>query len=292
MNPADKTPTERRARPRRTITITLSLPTAVSSLIMLCVGFICVFSIGILLGRGHNLEANIPQLERLMPQAAPTEQPRLIDRDSDPIPPPSEGNPQAASGVGEERPAASSSQAAGQTAARQGNASLSTGGQGDSAASRNPAARQPPPQDARNRVMDQGDLAYRESLKQKPAPPASRRAASGQTKQPAAKAGTTAQPPAGTAAKQPPPAAGQDVFNYVYQVAAYKNGGMSDKLASKLKAAGLKARTEKSVENGTTWYKTLVDFRGSPDDTNTLRAKLNAQGFTRLILRSKVPAKP
>lgn len=251
MNPTDKTPVERRSGPRRTITITVSLPTAISSLIMLCIGFVCVFSIGILLGRGHNIEANIPQLERLMPQAGPTEQPRLIDHDSEQNPPQGTENPQAA------------------------------------APSRSTAAQQTP-QDSRNRVMDQGDLAYRESLKQKPTSSAAQRSASGQAKQPA---GKTGQPSAGSADQQKSATEGQEIFNYVYQVAAYKDGGMSDKLASRLKTVGLKARTEKSVENGTTWYKTVVDFRGSPDDTNSLRAKLKDQGLTRLILRSKVPVK-
>ena len=66
-----------------------------------------------------------------------------------------------------------------------------------------------------------------------------------------------------------------------------KDSAMADKLAAKLKAAGLKARTEKSQEKNAVWYRTVVDFRGTPDETDGLRAKLKEQGLGRPILKSK-----
>ena len=311
MNTTDKPPLEKRGGSNRGITVTLSLPTVISGAIMLCAGFIGVFSLGILLGRGHNIESRIPQLERIMPQAAHQEQPKVIAQGemlptapgqgaSDPNAGKSAGQ-DAARGGGQPSPQGTPP-AAGQTTAQNpgrgsgpasapgapqpsGQTTGRSGGAQSGAATPLVAAGTPPPaKDARNQVMDQGDLGYRDSLKQNTKPiiqrPAS--AKSQQTKGKADAAAQAKQPQAESAAKN-------QTFNYVYQVAAYKEADMSDKLAAKLKAAGVKARTEKSQENGGTWYKTVVDFRGTPDDTDKLRAKLKPLGFSRLILKSKVP---
>lgn len=284
MNPAEKTTMDKRTTSSgRTVTITLSLPTVVSGLIMLCAGFVGVFSLGILLGRGHNIEARIPQLERIMPQAVHPEQPKIV-------------------GQGESRPAGASGEPAGRgtgpetaQAGTQPAAGRSGNPQDNTAAARAAAGPQNPPPDPRNQVMAQGDLAYRDSLKQHAKPVTSKPGSSKQqppkgkpdkaAKEKADASPQSKQPPADSAADK------QGVFNYVYQVAAYKDADMSDKLAAKLKAAGIKARTEKTQEGGGVWYRTVVDFRGSPDDTDGLRTKLKTQGLTRLILRTKVPAR-
>ena len=283
MNPAEKTPMDKRTGSGRTVTITLSLPTVISGLIMLCAGFVGVFSLGILLGRGHNIEARIPQLERIMPQAAHPEQPKVVGQ----------GEPRPAGPTGEQAgrgAAPETAQAGTQPAAgRSGNV------QDHAASTRAAAGAQSPPPDPRNQVMDQGDLAYRDSLKQHARPVTSKPGSSKQ-QPPKGKPEKTAkektdaspqsrQPQADSAADKP------GVFNYVYQVAAYKDADMSDKLAARLKAAGIKARTEKTQDGGGVWYRTVVDFRGSPDDTDGLRAKLKTQGLTRLILRAKVPVR-
>jgi len=39
-----------------------------------------------------------------------------------------------------------------------------------------------------------------------------------------------------------------------------------------------------------TWYRILVSFRGTPEDTRALRATLLKQGIDKIIMRSKVPA--
>lgn len=267
MNLSDKLAAEKRAFSRRTITFTLTPPTAASALIALCLGFICVFSLGILLGRGYDIEARIPQLEKIMPQPGPTEPPTVIARSENLPAPEKPGDGAAASG---QAPAATGQNPSG------------------------PATE--PPENIRNRVINQGDLAYRESLKHSPPPPrravakeppkAPKPQASPQEKRPAAKNTKNAK-----TEKASKPSVKQEKFSYTYQVAAYKNEAMSEKLVARLKKAGLKARTEKSRSNGTVWYKTLVDFRGSPDDVNSLRAKLSSHGLSRLILRSKTPAR-
>ena len=254
MNPAEKAPAPKRPG-GRTVTVTLSLPTVISGLIMLCAGFVGVFALGIILGRGHNIESRIPQLERIMPQPEHTGQPRVI------------AGGEVASGGGQTVPPAAQ------------NATRPEGGQ---AAGRAGAETRTPPADPRNQTMDQGDLAYRDSLKhQQPKGSGSRQQPKGKPEQPAK--GKT-EPPAKADQNKP---TGREVFNYVYQVAASKDSAMADKLAAKLKAAGLKARTEKSQEKNAVWYRTVVDFRGTPDETDGLRAKLKEQGLGRPILKSK-----
>ena len=165
------------------------------------------------------------------------------------------------------------------------NATRQDGGQ---AAGRAGAETRAPRADSRNQTMDQGDLANRDSLKHQPPQrggSARQQPAKGKPEQTAK--GKTESP---AKADQNKPA-GREVFNYVYQVAASKDSAMADKLATKLKAAGLKARTEKSQEGNVVWYRTVVDFRGTPDDTDGLRAKLKEQGLGRPILKSKTPAR-
>lgn len=271
MTPAERTPMDKRAAGSgRTITITLRLPTAVSGLIILCAGFIAVFSLGILLGRGYDIEGRIPQLERIMPQAAHPEQPSVVAQDQ-------------TRSIGQS------------TDSAPGGTEPAAGGSGsgqDNTAARTVAAPSHPPSDPRGQVMGQGDLAYRDSLKQRQRPSGQKQGAARQEPS-GGKTATTAREKTGSAKQtQPEGAAGkQNAFAYVYQVAAYKDAAMSDKLAARLKAAGIRARTEKFQGSGSTWYRTVVDFRGSPDDTDGLRAKLKAQGLTRLILKSKTPAR-
>ena len=253
MNPAEKAPAPKWPG-GRTVTLTLSLPTAISGLIMLCAGFVAVFALGIILGRGHNIESRIPQLERIMPQPEHTGQPRVIA-----------GGEVVSEGGGQTVPPAAQ------------NATRQDGGQ---AAGRAGAETRAPRADSRNQTMDQGDLAYRDSLKHQPPQ------RGGSARQQPAKG--KVEPPAKTGQNKP---AGREMFNYVYQVAASKDSAMADKLAARLKAAGLKARTEKSQEGNVVWYRTVVDFRGTPDDTDGLRAKLKEQGLGRPILKSKTPAR-
>jgi cell division septation protein DedD len=272
---ADKFPILNKQRfSQRTVNITVSLSTLLSSLIVLCAGFVVVFALGILLGRGYNVEAHIPQLERIMPRAERAEQPAVISHSEPPAGPSRE---QAA-----KKTEAESTQGAapGSTAQPSGNV---RDGAGDSRA----AAKQPgPPADAHNQVMQQGELAYRDNLKQQPGALTQKKVS------PERQGDKTDGKPAPQSGKSPSgnTATQQTAFNYVYQVAAYKDAAPSDKLVARLKAGGIKARTEMAQEGGTVWYRTMVDFRGSPDDTDGLKEKLGALGLTRLLLKSKTQA--
>lgn len=59
----------------RTVTITLSLPKAVFSVLFVFFILIWVFIFGIMLGRGHNPEDVVPELAKVMPAPAATAEP-------------------------------------------------------------------------------------------------------------------------------------------------------------------------------------------------------------------------
>ena len=150
-------------------------------------------------------------------------------------------------------------------------------------------------------VMTAQDLGFRDSLKDKPAvnsgskntrKPADAAAKPAATRKPAEK--TTAK---ATESKTTKPAVTADTknsaerFDYQFQVAAYKAKAQADAFTAKLKAGGFSAKTEKTTENGSIWYKNIVSFRGTPDDVDSLRAKLKAHKINTLIRKSKVPVK-
>ncbi len=108
----------------------------------------------------------------------------------------------------------------------------------------------------------------------------------------------------GTAAAKPQPAdkpapakpeepakPAPNTFDFVYQLGAHKDTASSDAQAAKLKKLGYKARTEKSVENGATWYRTLVSFRGTVEEALKMKKQMTAQKLPQPILRSRAPAR-
>ena len=251
---------------KRTVTLTFSPAQLISSVAGLGIIIVWVFILGVVLGKGYTPESHIPELAKMMPKGEGAEAPRVISPDT----PLSNATAGVAAGTAE-------------------------GGES-------------------SEVIQPGDMAYRQSLKNTPGQrtPAARTPAQTTTpattpparaSTPPAQAGSAAaalsaaqnrqaqpgtQPVATTQAVQP--AAGS-TFNYVYQVAAYKDQPSCDALVAKLKQAGFGASTEKSESNGSTWYKTLITFKGTPDDINTLRTKLSAHKLDRLILRSKTPTR-
>ena len=276
-------------RPGRRITLSLSPAAAMGGIVGLCAGFVLIFSLGVLLGRGHNLGKSIPELERIMPERAVPAPPQVIAEDVNPAAP--------------QTPAAQSAPQS----------------EGD-------AAHQEPPASG---VIAQGDLGYRENLKQ-PAPAARPAAAQGKPsakpgdepkqtdkatdklnasdktvdkpKPAATRAGASpdlrplSSGPERTAPIKPVGQEGASsgdtqLYHYIYQAAAYKDELACAAFADKLKKAGFKAGVQKSVDGATTWYRTVVDFTGKPDDTDALREKLKQHGVPRVIMTSKTPAR-
>ncbi len=137
-------------------------------------------------------------------------------------------------------------------------------------------------------VIPAGELSYVDALKQgRPRPQAAAPAHPAEAPTPAERVKPQEKPQAVPGAEKP----GTQKFDYVYQVAAYKAAAPCDALVAKLKTSGLKAFTEKSDEKGATWYKTMVTFRGTPDDVDKLRANLLPHKLTRLILKTKTPVR-
>ena len=162
-----------------------------------------------------------------------------------------------------------------------------------------PAAAQP--DEPIDEVLKPQDLKYHDTLKAKDPAPAVRPA------EPPRQAPQQPAPPAApkpapqTAAPKPAPAAppapavtreseDQTVYNYVYQVAAFNNSAAAQAMQKKLQDGGLSVKTAQSESRGTTWYRILVSFKGKPEDTRSLRAKLAPYGISTIILRGKSPS--
>jgi cell division protein FtsN len=265
---------------------------------------VLVFSLGVLLGRGYNLEARIPELERILPERATPTPPQVIAEDE-----------RTQSGSAGREPG-------------------EHGGQRPQATPEQHTSAGPDmaEENRQSGVISQGDLGYRDNLKQsaplsRPAvppkqpdkpkpqekapdkqadkPKQDRQSANAQA--PAGQRDTSAVPdlrPQGQTLERTAPvrtsaqeASGSNtasgdtqIYHYVYQAAAYKDEPSCAAFTDKLKKAGFKARVEKSLSDGVTWYRTVVDFTGKPDDTDALREKLKNHGVPRVILKSKTPA--
>ncbi len=285
MEGQDRYP-QRQPGERRVISFTLGLPTVVGGFVILCGGFFCVFLLGLFLGSGYPLESRFPVLERILPQQAQTPPPQVIAKDE----PPPEKDPQPAAQVA----ATEASGKAGQNANKEKDSGTAPQ-RSDPSADKNAA---PPPQGG---IMDRGELAYRESLKPENArliagnPSKKRDAKSGQDKTGAAKkaaaqAALKKKPETepSVSEKQKTNAKGQR-FRYTYQAASYKDQASADKYVAGLKKAGFNARTEKSIEKGAAWYRVMLDFIGTPEETDALRSGMQARGVPKILLRSKTP---
>ena len=147
-------------------------------------------------------------------------------------------------------------------------------------------------------VLSSQDLGYRATLKDKPAqaPGSPAEAPAPQTPpkppvtQPAPK--PSPEPRAEAPRPEPPaPASTNDetVYDFLYQVSASTNKAASEALLRRLTASGLTARSVENTDKGRTWYRILVSFRGTPDDTRNLRLRLAEHDIHQTILRDKVP---
>ncbi|SHN66222.1 SPOR domain-containing protein [Desulfovibrio litoralis] len=75
-------------------------------------------------------------------------------------------------------------------------------------------------------------------------------------------------------------------FHYVYQVAASKDQSQAEQALKQISGIGIKGRLER--QDG--WIKILVDFVGTPDETQALKDALAKIKITRIIMRDKKPA--
>lgn len=78
-----------------------------------------------------------------------------------------------------------------------------------------------------------------------------------------------------------------EAFDYIYQIASFKDEKAANIFADKVKKAGLKARVATSKSGSVTWTRVVVDFRGTPKDTNLLREKLKQFNVDKMVMLKK-----
>ena len=127
-------------------------------------------------------------------------------------------------------------------------------------------------------VIGQGDLAYRDSLKPDKASAARKADADARDKKKAAE-------------EKKDPKKKEDRFNYRYQAASYKGKEHADRFAAKLKTAGINARTTTHDNKGSTWYRVMIDFTGTPAEMEEMQKQVGAQGVSGMVMLSKKPVR-
>lgn len=78
-------------------------------------------------------------------------------------------------------------------------------------------------------------------------------------------------------------------FAYVYQVASLPDAQSAQRYRDKVRGLGLNAEITQGEGNGKTWHRVVVHFKGKPEDTREMKAKLKAFGVDKPLLRSKLP---
>jgi len=121
------------------------------------------------------------------------------------------------------------------------------------------------------------------------------RKAPDKAKAPDAKKGETspAKPEAKAGAKPDAKAEAKDPdtqrYDYTYQVASFPDQAEAQAFLKRVKAAGLKGSIENSTANGKPWHRVVVFFRGTPEETRSLKEKLAALGASKPLMRGKTP---
>ena len=82
---------------------------------------------------------------------------------------------------------------------------------------------------------------------------------------------------------------GEEVFDYVYQVASFRKAEMAEALSDKLVAAGLRTAIASGDVNGSTWHRVQVLHHGRPASTAGMKEVLAQFGIERPLLKSKKP---
>lgn len=100
-------------------------------------------------------------------------------------------------------------------------------------------------------------------------------------------AGTVMQPAAQEQAK-PKAVPSQNLFDFTFQVATFKETDSVDNLRAKLEGAGLRSRMEKTTGK-TPLYKVMVLFRGTAEGAQTVRQTMVNMGLGEPIQRGKSP---
>jgi cell division protein FtsN len=82
---------------------------------------------------------------------------------------------------------------------------------------------------------------------------------------------------------------GEEVFNYVYQVASFRKAELAEALSGKLVNAGLRTAIASGDVNGSTWHRVQVLHHGTPASTSGMKEVLARFGIEKPLLKSKKP---
>lgn len=243
---------------KRSVTLTLGLPTVLSSLSLICLGFIGVFILGLLLGGGYDIESKIPQLEQVLPQGPSGKQPVLIAGDVKETP------QEQKAAIDDKATPESSAVSLLKQITEQRELAFAAGIKVD---------------EERQALAAQQTAKAREAAKA-----AERVAAEKNRQQPQTATAKDKKPPQ---EKDPKKQQGNQRFAYVFQVASYKDKTYADRFTATLKKEGYKARTEKSVEKGVNWYRVVLDFTGTNEEADKLQSSIRGHGVSKMLQRSK-----
>ena len=83
---------------------------------------------------------------------------------------------------------------------------------------------------------------------------------------------------------------GEEVFDYIYQVASFRQMDMAEDLSKRIAASGLKTRIESADAKGSTWHRVQVLYHGTPASTDEMKAVLAKFGIDKPLLKKKTAA--
>ncbi|WP_018123803.1 SPOR domain-containing protein [Desulfovibrio oxyclinae] len=83
--------------------------------------------------------------------------------------------------------------------------------------------------------------------------------------------------------------AGENVYDYVYQAASFRDRDMAMKLAAKINKAQLVSRVEAFETSSGNWYRVMVLHRGTPESTESMKSVLEKFGISKPLMKQKKP---
>jgi cell division protein FtsN len=76
-------------------------------------------------------------------------------------------------------------------------------------------------------------------------------------------------------------------YAYIYQVSAFKDLAQAKRTQAELRKLGIPSSMKTIKKEGDTWHRIYVPFKGRPEETRQLKAKLRTLGIKSPFLRSK-----
>lgn len=78
-------------------------------------------------------------------------------------------------------------------------------------------------------------------------------------------------------------------FNYVIQVASFKEATQAQSLLQRMQSDGLKAYLVEGEASGSVWYRVYVDFQGTESEVRDVKSSFGKYGIRDTLTRSKRP---